>query len=100
MKTFAALEERRKAALEKIEAVANLMDRTKQVHNQRSRLAKVLESVNDEPLPGLAQGRSDGGGGDEGEEDLLISPSTRSMAWWQRLRRLRNSRNTRLSWYN
>ena len=95
---FAALEERRKLALEKIEAVANLMDRTKKVQTQRSRLARVLESVNDEVLPGLAQGEAGGGAG----EDLIISPSTRSLAWWQRLNRQyrrRQGRNIRFSWF-
>ena len=98
---FAALEERRKLALQKIEAVANLMDRSKKVQTQRSRLARVLESVNDEVLPGLAQGKAGEGSGGT-DEDLIISPSTRSMAWWQRLnrqyRRRAGSRNIRFSW--
>jgi len=73
----AQLEARRKSALLQIEAVADMMEKTRQAQSQRSRLARVLDSVNDEVLPGLSQS------GDEG--DQIISPSTRTMAWWQRL---------------
>jgi len=72
----AQLEERRKNALLKIEEVADMMQRTRNSQSQRLRLARVLDSVNDEVLPGLSQGDLD---------DQLISPSTRTMAWWQRL---------------
>eukprot|EP00090_Calanus_glacialis_P002870 TRINITY_DN12111_c0_g1_i5.p1 TRINITY_DN12111_c0_g1~~TRINITY_DN12111_c0_g1_i5.p1 ORF type:complete len:786 (-),score=129.26 TRINITY_DN12111_c0_g1_i5:897-3026(-) len=71
----AQLEERRKNALLQIEAVAGMMERTRNSQNQRLRLARVLDSVNDEVLPGLSD--------DQG--DQIISPSTRTMAWWQRL---------------
>ena len=71
-----SLEERRKNALLKIEEVADMMQRTRNSQSQRLRLARVLDSVNDEVLPGLSQGDVD---------DQLISPSTRTMAWWQRL---------------
>jgi len=70
----AQLEERRKNALLQIEAVAGMMEKTRRSQNQRLRLARVLDSVNDEVLPGLSQ-----------EGDQIISPSTRTMAWWQRL---------------
>ena len=72
----AQLEERRKNALLKIEEVADMMQRTRNSQSQRLRLARVLDSVNDEVLPGLSQGDVD---------DQIISPSTRTMAWWQRL---------------
>jgi hypothetical protein len=72
----AQLEERRKNALLKIEEVADMMQRTRNSQSQRLRLARVLDSVNDEVVPGLSQGDVD---------DQLISPSTRTMAWWQRL---------------
>jgi len=72
----AQLEQRRKNALLKIEEVADMMQRTRNSQSQRLRLARVLDSVNDEVLPGLSQSDVD---------DQLISPSTRTMAWWQRL---------------
>ena len=78
VKKFTSLEQRRKLALQKIEAVSDMVERNKKVHQQRSRLAKVLDSVNDTGLPGLKQKEPE-------EDDMLISPSTRSMAWWQRL---------------
>ena len=97
VRKFATLEQRRMVALKKIEAVANMMEKTKQVNGQRSRLAKVLDSVNDEGLPGLHQ--------DDPEDDMIISPSTRSMAWWQRLngsfkRKRKLGRQIRISWYS
>merc|ERR1712012_809986 len=77
VRKFATLEKRRKLALQKIEAVSNMMERSRHVQQERSRLARVLDTVNDEPLPGLHQ--------DDSEDDMIISPSTRSLAWWQRL---------------
>merc|ERR1719270_2144906 len=76
VRKFANLEKRRKLALQKIEAVSNMMERSRHVQEERSRLARVLDSVNDEVLPGLEQDDS---------EDMILSPSTRSLAWWQRL---------------
>jgi len=74
----AQLEQRRKNALLKIEEVADMMEKTRKSQSQRLRLARVLDSVNDDVLPGLSQGELD-------EGDQIISPSTRTMAWWQRL---------------
>ena len=90
VKKFTSLEQRRKIALQKIEAVSDIMERNKMVQKQRSRLARVLGSVNDAGLPGLKTDDSE-------EDDMIISPSTRSMAWWQRLNGnyRRNSRNLR-----
>ena len=95
VRKFANLEKRRKLALQKIEAVSNMMERSRHVEEERSRLARVLDTVNDEPLPGLHQ--------DDSEDDMIISPSTRSLAWWQRLngsykKRQKLSRQIRLSW--
>ena len=94
VRKFANLEKRRKLALQKIEAVSNMMERSRHVQEERSRLARVLDSVNDEVLPGLEQDDS---------EDMILSPSTRSLAWWQRLngsfkKRQKLSRQARLSW--
>ena len=90
VKKFTSLEERRKIALQKIEAVSDIMERNKKVQKQRSRLARVLDSVNDIGLPGLQPD-------DPEEDDMIISPSTRSIAWWQRLNGnyRRKSRNLR-----
>ena len=90
IKKFTSLEQRRKIALQKIEAVSDMMERNKKVQKQRSRLARVLDSVNSTGLPGLKQD-------DPEEDDMIISPSTRSMAWWQRLNGnyRRKSRNLR-----
>ena len=68
------LEKRRQKALKQIEEMSEMVQKTRNTQNDRMRLARVLESVNDRPLPGL-----------EDEDDMMISPSSRSMAWWQRL---------------
>ena len=73
-KDAAALETRRQKALQQIEAMSEMVQKTRDTQNDRLRLARVLESVNDRSLPGLME-----------EEDMVIAPSSRSMVWWQRL---------------
>ena len=85
-RSAAALEARRQKALEQIEEMSEMMQKTQHAQNERARLGRILQSVNEMPLPGLQ----------EEEEDLMmtspssshssiISPSSRSMVWWQRL---------------
>jgi hypothetical protein len=83
-KEAASLEERRRNALEQIEVMSEMMKKTRDTQSERLHLAKVLESVNDRPLPGL----------NEPDDDMMFSPSSRdavvarssrSMVWWQRL---------------
>ena len=84
-RSAAALEARRQKALEQIEEMSEMMQKTQHAQNERARLGRILQSVNEMPLPGLQE-----------EEDLMmtspssshssiISPSSRSMVWWQRL---------------
>ena len=73
VRKFAELERRRKEALEKIEAVSNMLEKSRSVQKQRTRLARVLDTVHDDMMF------------DDDEEDMFSSPSSRSMAWWQNL---------------
>ena len=86
-RSAAALEARRQKALEQIEEMSEMMKRTEHAQNERVRLGRILQSVNEMPLPGLQE--------EDGEEMMMsspssshgsiISPSSRSMVWWQRL---------------
>ena len=73
-KEAAALETRRQKALQQIEAMSEMVQKTRATQNDRLRLARVLDSVNERSLPGLNE-----------EDDMVIAPSSRSMVWWQRL---------------
>merc|ERR1719412_135289 len=86
-RSAAALEARRQKALEQIEEMSQMMQKTMHAQKERARLGRILQSVNEMPLPGLQQ---------EDDEDMMmsspstsqgsiISPSSRSMVWWQRL---------------
>merc|ERR1719382_702892 len=86
-RSAAALEARREKALAQIEEMSEMMKRTEHAQNERVRLGRILQSVNGMPLPGLQE--------EDGEEMMMsspstsqgsiISPSSRSMVWWQRL---------------
>ena len=86
-RSAAALEARREKALAQIEEMSQMMQKTMHAQNERARLGRILQSVNEMPLPGLQE---------EDDEDMMmsspstsqtsiISPSSRSMVWWQRL---------------
>ena len=86
-RSAAALEARREKALAQIEEMSEMMKKTMHAQKERARLGRILQSVNEMPLPGLQE---------EDDEDMMmsspstsqtsiISPSSRSMVWWQRL---------------
>merc|ERR1719412_930507 len=65
-RSAAALEARRQKALEQIEEMSEMMQKTQHAQNERARLGRILQSVNEMPLPGLQE-----------EEDLMMtSPSS------------------------
>jgi len=70
---------RRRKALFQIESMAETLRKTRDMQLERSRLTRMINAVNDPPLPGLARRRI------EDDEDTIISPSSRTMAWWHRL---------------
>lgn len=84
-KEAAALEERRRNALEQIEEMSEMIQRTRKTHSERMRLARVLNSVNDPPLAGLHTQEETDMMSSPSSSHTMISPSSRSMVWWQRL---------------
>ena len=90
-RSAAALEARRQKALAQIEEMSEMMQKTQHAQNERVRLGRILQSVNEMPLPGLQERLEE-----EEEEEMMmsspssshrsiISPNSRSMVWWQRL---------------